>query len=51
MNEGRETFRHDTFGDEAFWGDALKLHQAVQGERFGGIGPGLTPQRRRCRSG
>ena len=41
---GRRIFRHDTFGDEAFWGDALKLHQAVQGERFGGIGPGLTPR-------
>jgi hypothetical protein len=41
---GREIFRGDTFGDEAFWGDALKLHEAVQGERFGGVGPGLTPR-------
>jgi mono/diheme cytochrome c family protein len=41
---GRRTFRHDTFGDEAFWGDTLKLHQAVQGERFGGVGGGLTPK-------
>ena len=40
---GRRIFRHDTFGDEAFWGDSLKLHQAVQGERFGGVGGGLTP--------
>jgi hypothetical protein len=42
--QGRRTFRHDTFGDEAFWGDALKLHQAIQGERFGGVGGGLTPR-------
>jgi hypothetical protein len=42
--EGRRTFRGDTFGDEAFWGDALKLHQTVQGARFGGIGPGLSPR-------
>jgi len=41
---GRRIFRDDTFGDEAFWGDALQLHRAVQGERFGGIGGGLTPR-------
>jgi hypothetical protein len=42
--QGRRIFRHDTFGDEAFWGDILKLHQAVQGTRFGGVGGGLTPR-------
>src|SRR5688500_19657746 len=26
--EGRHIFRFDTFGDEAFWGDTIKLHQA-----------------------
>ena len=26
---GKQTFRFDTFGSEAFWGDTLKLHQAV----------------------
>jgi hypothetical protein len=31
IEEGRQTFRHDTFGDEAFWGDTLKLHQAIAG--------------------
>ncbi len=41
--EGREAFRHDTFGDEDFWGGELELHQAVQGERFGGVGKGLSP--------
>src|SRR6478609_144929 len=29
IQDGRQTFRFDTFGDEAFWGDALKLHQGV----------------------
>jgi hypothetical protein len=29
LAEGKQTFRFDTFGDEAFWGDTLKLHEAV----------------------
>jgi hypothetical protein len=29
LAEGRQTFRFDTFGDEAFWGDTLKLHEGV----------------------
>ena len=40
---GRETFRFDTFGDEAFWGDTLKLHQAIEGAKFGGVGGGVSP--------
>lgn len=28
--EGREIFRYDTFGDEAFWGGKLKLHEAIK---------------------
>jgi hypothetical protein len=44
IREGRQTFRFDTFGDEAFWGDALKLHQAVAGAKLGGVGPGLSPK-------
>jgi cytochrome c5 len=43
LGEGRKTFRFDTFGDEAFWGDTLKLHQAIEGARLGGVGPGLSP--------
>jgi hypothetical protein len=30
VSQGRQTFRYDTFGDEAFWGDSLKLHLAIQ---------------------
>jgi hypothetical protein len=41
--EGREIFRFDTFGDEDFWGGDLRLHEAIAGAEFGGVGPGLTP--------
>ena len=44
MDDGRRTFRFDTFGDEAFWGDQLQLHRAIEGARFGGIGDGLSPK-------
>jgi hypothetical protein len=44
LDEGRRIFRFDTFGDEAFWGGMLKLHQAIEGATFGGVGPGLSPQ-------
>jgi len=43
FSRGRETFRFDTFGDEHFWGDTLKLHQAIEGSRFGGVGAGISP--------
>ncbi len=41
--EGRQIFRFDTFGDEDFWGGQLQLHEAIQGEQFGGVGPGVSP--------
>ena len=41
--DGVATFRDDTFGDEHFWGDTLKLHQAIEGAQFGGVGPGVSP--------
>jgi hypothetical protein len=41
--QGQKIFRFDTFGDQAFWGDMLKLHLAIEGTQFGGVGPGLTP--------
>jgi len=43
LKEGQQTFRFDTFGDEAFWGDTLKLHQAIAGEANGGVGAGVSP--------
>ena len=42
--DGRHTFRFDTFGDEAFWGDTLQLHEAIAGSGLGGIGPGVSPK-------
>src|SRR5207245_828608 len=44
FTEGRHIFRYDTFGDEAFWGDALKLHLAVAGQNNGGVGSGVSPR-------
>jgi mono/diheme cytochrome c family protein len=43
IDEGRRTFRFDTFGSEAFWGDALQLHKAIAGAKNGGIGGGVSP--------
>jgi hypothetical protein len=44
VTRGRRVFRFDTFGDQAFWGSTLKLHQALEGTRFGGVGPGVSPR-------
>jgi hypothetical protein len=44
LDEGKKTFRYDTFGSEAFWGDALQLHKAIVGEKNGGVGPGVSPK-------
>ncbi|MFZ0850523.1 MAG: hypothetical protein WAO08_15095 [Hyphomicrobiaceae bacterium] len=44
LDEGRKTFRYDTFGSEAFWGDALQLHKAIAGQKNGGVGPGVSPK-------
>ena len=44
VSTGRQIFRFDTFGDQAFWGDTLKLHQAIEGSAHGGTGPGLSPK-------
>jgi len=43
IEEGREIFRFDNFGDEVFWGGTLQLHQAIAGEQLGGVGPGVSP--------
>ena len=43
VEQGQHIFRFDTFGDEAFWGDTLKLHQAIEGAKLGGVGPGVSP--------
>ena len=42
MREGKEIFRFDSFGSEAFWGDQLQLHRAIMRDKKGGVGKGLT---------
>ena len=44
LEEGRQIFRYDTFGDEVYWTDTLKLHRAIEGAKLGGVGPGVSPK-------
>ena len=44
LAEGKQTFRFETFGDEAYWTDALQLNKAIAGEKNGGVGAGLSPK-------
>jgi hypothetical protein len=43
LEEGKQTFRFETFGNEAYWTDALQLDKAIAGEKNGGVGAGLSP--------
>ncbi|HZN48954.1 MAG TPA: hypothetical protein VFB71_15125, partial [Ramlibacter sp.] len=27
---GQQIFRHDTFGDEIFWSDVLRMHEVIE---------------------
>src|SRR5262245_56387674 len=44
ITDGQQSFRFDTFGDQAFWGDTLRLHEAIEGAALGGVGPGVSPK-------
>jgi len=44
LDEGKHVFRYETFGDEAYWGETLKLHRAIAGSKLGGVGPGVSPK-------
>ncbi len=44
LEEGKHTFRFETFGDESYWTDALQLNKAILGEKNGGLGAGLSPK-------
>src|SRR5262245_34271063 len=44
VRRGQKVFRFDTFGDQAFWVDTLKLHQAIAGAANGGVGGGVSPK-------
>jgi hypothetical protein len=43
LNRGRNTFRYDTFGDQDYWGGTLQIHKAIEGQKLGGVGPGVDP--------
>jgi hypothetical protein len=43
LEDGRQVFRSNTFGDENFWGDTLQLHKPIEGAALGGVGPGISP--------
>jgi mono/diheme cytochrome c family protein len=44
VRQGRQVFRFDDFGDDAFWGGALQLHRAIEGAAHGGVGAGVSPK-------
>lgn len=44
FEDGKKIFRFDSFGSESFWGDKLKLHDAIKGKKNGGVGPGVSPK-------
>ena len=44
LEEGKRIFRFDTFGSEDFWGGKLRLHEALAGEKLGGVGAGVSPK-------
>jgi len=41
--EGQQIFRFDTFGDEVFWTDTLRMHEVIEGAELGGVGAGVSP--------
>ena len=43
VNEGKQIFRFDTFGDEEFWSGLLHIDKAIAGAENGGFGQGVSP--------
>lgn len=44
VQDGKEIFRYDSFGDEDFWSGLLHLDKAIAGAVNGGYGPGVNPK-------
>jgi hypothetical protein len=44
VRQGKQIFRFDDFGDDAFWSGALGLDKAIAGSSHGGVGPGVSPK-------
>ena len=43
IEQGKQIFRFDTFGDEDFWSGLLHIDKAIAGAANGGYGPGVSP--------
>ncbi len=43
IEEGKNIFRYDSFGDEDFWSGILHLDKAIAGSANGGYGTGVSP--------
>src|SRR5262249_34338429 len=44
LAQGRQTFRFDIFGAEAFGAYTFQLHKAIEGQKLGGVAPGVSPK-------
>ena len=44
VNEGKQIFRFDTFGDEDWWSGTLHIDKAIAGAANGGFGAGVSPK-------
>src|SRR5690349_18277462 len=42
--DGKQIFRFDSFGDEAFWSGVLHIDKAIAGSANGGFGAGVSPK-------
>jgi hypothetical protein len=44
VNQGKQIFRFDTYGDEEFWSGLLHIDKAIAGAANGGFGAGVSPR-------
>jgi hypothetical protein len=44
VDEGKQIFRFDTYGDEDFWSGLLHIDKAIAGADNGGFGAGVSPK-------
>ena len=44
VEDGKNIFRFDSFGDEDFWSGLLHIDKAIAGQANGGFGPGVSPK-------
>lgn len=43
IQQGKQIFRYDAFGDEDFWSGTLHIDKAISGSQNGGFGTGISP--------